>query len=880
MPRPLLVLLVLCVLAGAPGCDDPLLPGGGGPSGVVVDYPLDGSVFPPDFVPPTFLWHDRTAGVATWRITIDCADGGKLLVVETDGPPPPEGPIDERALGPTNEVYEGTAYQRSAHSWTPDEALWSEIQKRSVASIATVTIEGAAKASDEALSRGAVTISTSRDEVGAPIFYRDVPLMPARGEAGVIRPLAADAIPLIEWRLRDVTKPESKVVLTGMPSCANCHSFSLDGKTMGMDVDGPQGDKGAYAIAPVERNTVISDDEVITWNAFADKPEGHKTIGFLSRISPDGRYALTTLNESLYVANFTNFRFLQVFYPTRGILAWYSRETDEMKALPGANDPDFVHCDPAWYPHGEQIVFARARAIDPYPEGRPLATYAGDPKEVEIRYDLYRMPFDGGKGGTPVPIEGASDNGMSNTFPKVSPDGKWIVFTKCRNGQLMRPDGRLWIVPAEGGEAREMRCNTPLMNSWHSFSPNGRWMVFSSKWNTPYTQMFLTHLDEDGNDTPPILVPGSTTANRAVNIPEFLNAAYGDLDAIDVPAVEHHRRYQDGMDLLRAGRTKEAVAKFESALEEEPEFSRALLNLGYALIDLDRIEEAEARLREAVRLAPTSSEAWNNLGLALSRRGEADEALRCFRRAVELDFLNAAAHHNLGLALVGRGELTAALASLGEAVRLDPTDADGHNDLGYVLARLGRSQAAIREYRAAVALAPRHVRARKNLGCALLEAGDLTGALAQYREAAALDPDDVGTHKSLSRILHRQGAYAEALDHLAKVVELAPDDADARLALAWHLATLPDDALRDGARAVTLAEALRGGKEGVEDPRVLDVLAAAYAEKGLFEEAVRTARAARDGAAAGGPALAPGIEKRIEAYEQGRPWRQTPARAP
>ena len=61
------------------------------------------------------------------------------------------------------------------------------------------------------------------------------------------------------------------------------------------------------------------------------------------------------------------------------------------------------------------------------------------------------------------------------------------------------------------------------MNSWHSFSPNGRWLVFSSKSRSPYTQMFLTHLDEEGNDSPAILIENSTAANRAVNIPEFVN---------------------------------------------------------------------------------------------------------------------------------------------------------------------------------------------------------------------------------------------------------------------------------------------------------------------------------------------------------------------
>src|SRR5208282_2058874 len=118
--------------------------------------------------------------------------------------------------------------------------------------------------------------------------------------------------------------------------------------------------------------------------------------------------------------------------------------------------------------------------------------------------DLYRIPFNDGKGGQPVPIAGASHNGISNTFPKVSPNGRWIVFVKSSNGQLMRPDSQLYIVPAEGGVARRMRCNTALMNSWHSFSPNGHWLVFSSKSRSPYTQLFLTHLDETGVDSPPI----------------------------------------------------------------------------------------------------------------------------------------------------------------------------------------------------------------------------------------------------------------------------------------------------------------------------------------------------------------------------------------
>jgi Tol biopolymer transport system component len=145
-----------------------------------------------------------------------------------------------------------------------------------------------------------------------------------------------------------------------------------------------------------------------------------------------------------------------------------------MRALPGADDPQFVRTSAFWSPDGKYLVFSRAQARDPYPPGAERPEHANDPNEPQIQYDLYKIPFNGGKGGKAVAVEGASGNGMSNNFPKVSPDGRWIVFVQNKNGLLMRPDSKLYIVPFAGGKARLMKCNTSLMNSWHSFSPNGR----------------------------------------------------------------------------------------------------------------------------------------------------------------------------------------------------------------------------------------------------------------------------------------------------------------------------------------------------------------------------------------------------------------------
>ena len=505
-------------------------------SPISFDYPEDGSIFPPGITPPMFIWRD--AAGTSWSIDITFAGGAAPIHVVTKGERMHIGAIDPDTVADSNSPPKLTLQQAASWTWTPDARTWAAIQAHSVDQPATVVITGYRDGS-VAYSRTQIQMTTSRDPVNAPIFYRDVPLMPSAGVNGVVSPLAPTAIHLIHWRLRDITKPESHTVLKDMPTCANCHSFSADGKTFGMDIDGPANDKGLYALVPVQKHMTVQSKDMVHWNPTGDI--GKTRVGFMSQVSPDGRYVLSTfagpslkLLESYYVTNFMDYRFLQVFFPTRGVLAWYDRTTGQRTPLPGADDPKYVQTDGVWSPDGKYIVFARAEARDPRPPGQGKATHALDANETQIQYDLYRVPFNDGKGGVAEPIAGASHNGMSNNFPKISPDGRWLVFVQCKNGQLMRPDSQLYILPAEGGTPRRMRANTRLMNSWHSWSPNGHWLVFSSKARSPYTQMYLTHIDANGNDSPAILIDNATASNRAVNIPEFVNIPADGIDDIQV----------------------------------------------------------------------------------------------------------------------------------------------------------------------------------------------------------------------------------------------------------------------------------------------------------------------------------------------------------
>jgi Flp pilus assembly protein TadD len=673
---------------------------------ISVDYPEDGSIFPPGVTPPTFIWRDAVAD--SWHIDIAFARDAAPIHIETKGERMRLGAIDPECVSATNEPPKLNAEQAASWTWTPDAATWRQIQSHSIASPVTLTITGynSAKAPT---SQSHIAFSTSSDPVGAPIFYRDVPLMPSEGASGTVQPLSPALIHLIRWRLRDIRNPESRTVLTNMPTCANCHSFSGDGKTMGIDIDGPANDKGLYALVPVERQISIQNKDVVQWNT--DGQAGKVRVGFMSQVSPDGRFVVSTfagsssadVSNTYYVTNFKDYRFLQVFYPTRGILEWYSRETGKREPLPGADDPHFVQTDGVWSPDGKYIVFARAEAKDPYPEGARKALHSNDPNETQIQYDLYRVPFNDGHGGTPEPIAGASQNGMSNNFPKVSPDGRWIVFVQCRNGQLMRPDSQLYIVPFAGGTGRRLRANTSLMNSWHSFSPNGRWLVFSSKARSPYTQMYLTHIDEDGNSSPAILIDNSTASNRAVNLPEFVNIAGDGIEEIKVPAVEQYKLMDEAIQSEEKGENDQALSLWKKAVTMDPENAKAQNGLGISLYVHGDKQEAFEHLRRAIQINPVAVQSYFVLGKFLLDEGHANEALAEFKTAISIRPHFESGEEGLANAYEALGKNSDALAHWQKAHSMDPNSIGATLGIAWLLAT--SPDASLRNGREALALA-------------------------------------------------------------------------------------------------------------------------------------------------------------------------------
>ena len=251
------------------------------------------------------------------------------------------------------------------------------------------------------------------------------------------------------------------------------------------------------------------------------------------------------------------------------------------------------------------------------------------------------------------------------------------------------------------------------------------------------------------------------------------------------------------------GNTEAAIADYGELLRLAPS-ATAYNNRGTAWATKKNYTNAIGDYSEAIRLAPNDAKAYCNRGWVFAVRRDFDKAIGDYDQAIRLNSTYAVAYRGRGQAWSAKKEYSKAIADYDQAIRLDPNLAIAYGSRGDALA-------AMKEYGKAIADCDQAIRLDPNLAPAYVVRGNVRAAMKEYGKAIA----------DLNQAIHGRRDYMKAFNSLARI-----------------LATCPNAKYRDGARAVSNA---RKACElsGWIDAEPLDTLAAAFAETGDFNSAVK-----------------------------------------
>ena len=356
----------------------------------------------------------------------------------------------------------------------------------------------------------------------------------------------------------------------------------------------------------------------------------------------------------------------------------------------------------------------------------------------------------------------------------------------------------------------------------------------------------------------------------------------GDLDgaieqyriAVQLDPSDSQNPYSLGILLAENGLWAEAIPQLEATVAIDPEFVRAHLSLADAYRGTGRLETALDRYRKVLEIDPRSRAALFGEAALLDELGRLDEAASRLRAMLAADPTDAEAMVDLAAVLSQAGRLEEAIEILIQARNLRPPApvlALVHHNLGVTHARRGEWSEAVEDYRRAMELDPTLIDSRLHLAGILGRQGRLAESVVLFEGILEDDPGNHAarlTHGTALVLLER---YHDARVVLERGLKVAPGQPDLTHALAKLLATCPDDAVRDGDRALELALAAYRHRQGIEQA---ETVAMAYAEVGSFADAVKWQRDVLERAEKlNRPELLDQFRRNMARYESGEPCR-------
>ena len=311
---------------------------------------------------------------------------------------------------------------------------------------------------------------------------------------------------------RNLGNYDTRLVLHGSSfneGCLNCHTF-------------PNNDASRMTIGI--RSATHGDSTLMAIDGKISKI-GTKW-GYTSW-HPSGRLAAYSINKVWQFFHETT-RELRDVVDLDSAICYYLVDSQQVKTAPGLSDKDRLETYPTWSPDGRYLYFCSAPILWTDRNKVPPDHYD------QVKYDLMRISYDVETDNwvSPVTVLSAEETGKSILCPRISPDGRFLVFCMCEYGcfPVYQPSSDLYVMDLQTGRYRKPAINSEFSESWHSFSSNSRWLAFSSKRGDGlFTRTYFSYVDKDGNAYKPFILPQKDPAYydsllQTYSVPELIKS--------------------------------------------------------------------------------------------------------------------------------------------------------------------------------------------------------------------------------------------------------------------------------------------------------------------------------------------------------------------
>jgi tetratricopeptide (TPR) repeat protein len=344
-----------------------------------------------------------------------------------------------------------------------------------------------------------------------------------------------------------------------------------------------------------------------------------------------------------------------------------------------------------------------------------------------------------------------------------------------------------------------------------------------------------------------------------------------------------------GEALFEAGQIQEAFKNFKQASDLDPKSSHAFLNLARIAMNQGDLQHARTYLLKAMEINPTQGEVHGLLAETYRKSNETENAKREALIAERLpkktplhdpvaeslaaEGVSSVWYESRGRDYLQAGDYNSAASEFRKALQIYP-DPRFHVLLGATLHYLGKYQQAAEENQAALNLNLNLAKAMQNLASDFFEMGKHNEAIAYAEKAKKLEPTSASSYLHLSTIYVRSGYTAKAVESLQEGLTQLPHEVSLLKRLAWLLATSRESNQRNGIKSVQLAEEACKITSN-QDPEAVEVLAAAYAEKGDFQRAIEFSWRAYEIARSINRAdIGKRLQAQLKFYQANQPYRE------